>query len=312
MGTHGHQTLTPLLAAVLLSLCSGAAARPTTSSKCASAEHRRLDFWVGDWDAYDVGGSDKPVARVRVDVILGGCALREAYEGTDGLVGESFTTYDASRKLWHQTWVTNSGQLLKIEGRFQGNSLTLQGPRLSPDGREEVVRGVWRPLPQDGGVRETAHTSADRGSTWRPWFDILFRRHKGESAMSDASEADRAATKTLTRLNQEYVDAFMKADVGWYRDHLADDFVCIDSSGSVLDKEAFLRDTSGGPGVGAYKLEDVRVRMFGPVALVHATGVFTRPDGTTGTSRYTDVWALRDGKWKTVSAQITRIPSSPK
>jgi ketosteroid isomerase-like protein len=310
MGTSGRRTLTPLAAALLLiSLCSGAVAQ-TPTSKCASAEHRKLDFWVGDWDAYDVGGGDKPSAGVRVDVILGGCALREVYEGADGLVGESFTIYDSSRKLWHQTWVTNRGQLLAIEGRFQGTSLTLQGPRISPEGRKEIVRGVW--TREDGGVRETAHTSADRGATWRPWFDILFRRHAGGSATSDTSETDRSAITTLTRLNQEYVDAFMKADVNWYRDHLADDFVCIDSSGSVLDKEAFLRDTAGGPGVTAYKLEEVRVRMFGPMALVHATGVFTRPDGTSGTSRYTDVWALRNGNWKTVAAQITRIPGSPK
>jgi ketosteroid isomerase-like protein len=309
METDGRRTLTPLLAAVLLiSLRSGAGAQPPTSSKCSSAEHRSLDFWVGDWDAYDVGGGDKPSARVRVDVILDGCALREVYEGADGLAGESFTIYDASRKLWHQTWVTNRGQLLEIEGRFQGSSLTLQGPRISPEGREEIVRGVW--TREDGGVRETAHTSADRGATWRPWFDILFRRHGGGSATSDTSETDRSAMETLTRLNQEYVDAFMKADVDWYRDHLADDFVCIDSSGTVLDKEAFLRDTAGGPGVTAYKLEEVRVRMFGPFALVHARGAFTRPDGTAGTSRYTDVWALQDGKWKTVAAQITRIPSS--
>ena len=241
----------------LTGLCSGAAAQPPNSSKCAGGEHRRLDFWVGDWDAFDVGGSDKPSARVRVDVILSGCALREVYEGADGLVGESFTTYDASRQLWHQTWVTNRGQLLQIEGRFQGGSLTLQGPRRSPDGREEIVRGVW--TPEDGGVRETAHTSADKGKTWRPWFDILFRRHKGESAASDTSETDRYAAKTLTRLNQEYVDAFLKADVGWYRDHLADDFVCIDSTGSVLDKEAFLRDTAGGPGVTTYRLAPARV-----------------------------------------------------
>ena len=47
-------------------------------------------------------------------------------------------------------------------------------------------------------------------------------------------------------------------------------------------------------------------------AVVQARGEFVRPDGTTGTSRYTDVWALQDGKWKTVSAQITRIQVPPK
>ena len=130
--------------------------------------------------------------------------------------------------------------------------------------------------------------------------------------MPDISEADRAATTTLARLNQGYVDAFMKADVGWYRDNLAEDFLCTESDGSILGREEFLRDAGHGPDVATYTLTDVRVRIYGNVGLVHATGVFTRRDGSTGTSRYTDVWAMMDGRWKTVSAQITRIQGSPK
>jgi hypothetical protein len=130
--------------------------------------------------------------------------------------------------------------------------------------------------------------------------------------MPDASEVDRSPTKILTRLNQGYVDAFMKADVDWYRDNLAEDFLCTESDGSVLGREEFLRDAARGPDVATYTIKDVRVRIYGNVGLVHATGVFTRRDGSTGTSRYTDVWALMDRRWKTVSAQITRIQSSPK
>jgi ketosteroid isomerase-like protein len=300
-----------LVAVVLLSGLGGAAsAAPAPSpSKCSSAEHRRLDFWVGDWDVFEVGGGDRPIARARIDVILDGCALREVYDQTDGLVGQSFTTWDSSRKLWHQTWVTNGGALLQIDGNFEGDSLTLQGPRLSAAGRKEVVRGVWKR--QGDGVREVAHTSTDAGRSWKPWFDVLFRPH-GEGAAAGGTSEDVAATETLTRLNQEYVDAFLKSDVGWYRDHLAEDFVCIVSDGSVLDREAFLRDAAAGPGVTGYILKEVRIRTYGPVAVVQARGEFTRADATTGTSRYTDVWALQDGKWKTVSAQITRIQSPKK
>lgn len=129
--------------------------------------------------------------------------------------------------------------------------------------------------------------------------------------MGATSRTHRTATQTLTRLNQDYVDAFLKADVAWYRDNLADDFLCTEPDGSVLGREEFLRDAARGPDVATYRLRDVRVRIFGNVGLVHATGVFTRRDGTSGTSRYTDVWALMDGKWKTVSAQITRIQGPP-
>lgn len=111
---------------------------------------------------------------------------------------------------------------------------------------------------------------------------------------------------TLRHLNGEYVRSFMEADVEWYRQNLAGDFQVIDSDGAELDKAAFLIQTAKGPDVAAYKLDKVNVRFYGDVALVQATGIFTRKDGSTGTSRYTDIY-VRDGKdWKVVSAQITR------
>ena len=111
--------------------------------------------------------------------------------------------------------------------------------------------------------------------------------------------------KSLTELNVQYVDSFMKADVEWYRQHLADEFICIESDGSLLDKSQFLRRTADGPGVQSYRLQDARIRIYGDVGLVHGLGMFTRLDGTTGTSRYTDVYAKVDGAWKAISAQIT-------
>jgi ketosteroid isomerase-like protein len=110
---------------------------------------------------------------------------------------------------------------------------------------------------------------------------------------------------TLRELNERYVASFMHADVAWYDTHLTDDFVCIESNGAMLDKPAFLRQTAAGPGVRSYDLEEARIRLFGDMALVHGKGTFTRRDGTTGTSRYTDVYARIDGAWKAVSAQIT-------
>ena len=121
-----------------------------------------------------------------------------------------------------------------------------------------------------------------------------------ESAMQTSDE------KTLARLNQEYVNAFMNADVEWYREHLADEFVVIESDGSVLNKDQFLRNTVKGPDVADYKLHEVDIRIYGSAAVVRATGVWMREDGSMGMSRYTDVYVQKNGGWKTVSAQITR------
>jgi hypothetical protein len=143
---------------------------------CTAPEYHQLDFWIGDWDAFDVDNPTIPVARTRVDRILDGCVLREQYDGTDGHSGQSFSIYDATRKVWHQSWVTNRGQLLVIEGGMQSGEMVLSGVDHTVDGLERQIRGIWKPANQ--GVRETAVISTDGGKTWKPWFDLIFRPHK--------------------------------------------------------------------------------------------------------------------------------------
>jgi len=248
---------------VCLGRTSDTVTNAATAAPCAAPEYRRLDFWAGDWDAYDVGKGDKPVARTRVDVILGGCAVREIYEQTDGLVGQSFTTYDGPRKLWHQTWVTNRGQLLTIEGRFQGDRLTLQGPQLSSDGHEAIVRGVW--TPQDGGVREICQTSADGGATWRPLFDIVFRHHPilGGSPGNDVD--------TVAALDTEYQAAVKGNDVATIGRILADDFVLVTGRGRTYSKADLLEEARNKSSVYEHQEEiEQKVRVWGDTAVVTA------------------------------------------
>ena len=119
-------------------------------------------------------------------------------------------------------------------------------------------------------------------------------------------EPDKSDLTTLERLNQEYVDAFMNADIDRYDEHLAEDFVCVESDGSVLNKIQFLSNTVKGPDVIDYKLHEVDVRIYGNAALVRATGVWIKEEGSMGMSRYTDVYIRTNNEWKAVSAQITR------
>ena len=95
-------------------LLTFALALTTAALPCSTPAHRAFDFWAGDWDGYDVGAEQVKAARVTVEIALDGCALYEVYEGTNGLVGRSLSAYDAGRGAWHQTWVTNRGQLLEL------------------------------------------------------------------------------------------------------------------------------------------------------------------------------------------------------
>lgn len=164
-----------ILAETLLSTASFG---PTAviSPLCAAPEYREFDFWLGDWDAFDVDNPGVKIARTRVDRILDGCVLREVYEGADGHEGQSFSIYDMSRKVWHQSWVTNLGELLVIEGKIQAGEMVLTGVDHPGGVEERHVRGTWKRV--GGGVREIAIISTDGGKSWKPWFDLTFRPHK--------------------------------------------------------------------------------------------------------------------------------------
>ena len=152
-----------------------AASPAAPAAPCTAPEYRQLDFWLGDWDTFEPDGSGPSQARNRVTAILGGCVIHERYEQADGLTGESFSIYDASRKVWHQTWVTNRGRLLIIEGSFQNGEMFMTGVDY-PNGTERHIRGTWKPIP--GGVSEIAATSTDSAKIWTPWFDLVFSPHK--------------------------------------------------------------------------------------------------------------------------------------
>ena len=51
---------------------------------------------------------------------------------------------------------------------------------------------------------------------------------------------------------------------------------------------------------------EVRVRVLGDIAIIHARTKYTTANGEQRNGRYTDVWARRDGKWLAVSAHLTR------
>lgn len=157
---------------------TGARARPAAHNPapgCSAPVYRQFDFFAGDWDTYEVGDTSRIIARNRVTPMLGGCAIREVYEQHDGLVGESFSTFDPSRRVWHQSWVTNRGQLLLLDGGLQGGRMVLSGVEWRAAGDSAILRGTWIRAGAD--VREIAERSTDGGKTWTPVFDILFRPH---------------------------------------------------------------------------------------------------------------------------------------
>lgn len=256
------------------------AAETAPEASCATAKYRQFDFWAGDWDVFDVGGLT-PVAHARVDLILNGCVLREDYQGSDGHQGQSFTIYDAPRGVWHQSWVTNRGELLEIEGTIKDGEAVLTGK----DNRKgALVRGVWKP--ENGDVRETAVTSTDGGKTWAPWFDLTFRRKT--SAIGDA-ETSAGDKKMIAALDTQYQAAVKENDAETMDHILADDFTLVTGSGKTYSKSDLLAEARSGRV--HYERQDDRnqtVRVWGDTAVI--TAVLAEKGTDDGKPFDEDVW----------------------
>ena len=119
-----------------------------------------------------------------------------------------------------------------------------------------------------------------------------------------ATEDDLQA---LSCLNETYIDCVVTADAERFAAILADDFVCSNPDGTLIDRDEFLRRTRSATPLQSMAIDDVRIRVLGSVAIIHARTTYVLGNGQQGAGRYTDVWALRGGAWLAVSAHVTRL-----
>jgi len=277
-------------------LRAGPAALPESAQEqsCSAPEYRQFDFWVGDWDVFDVEDPATPVAHTRVDRILNGCVILEDYRDTGAMRGMSFSTYEPAKKMWHQSWVTNRGAWLVIDGKFESGEVVLSG---MDNAKAGLVRGTWKAV--DGGVRETAVISGDSGKTWKPWFDLMFRPAAESARVKDE--------KTVAALDTEYQAAVKKNDAATMARILADDFLLVTGHGKNYTKADLLDEARSGRVVYEHQEEiSQSVRVIGDTAVVTAK---LWEKGTDSSKPFdyvlwfSDTYVRTAGGWKYVAGQ---------
>jgi ketosteroid isomerase-like protein len=122
-------------------------------------------------------------------------------------------------------------------------------------------------------------------------------------AIETATPAD---LEVLEQLNRDYIRSVQTSDVRRFDEILAEDFVCSNPDGSLVDRAGFLAQTARPVAISNLEALDVRIRIMGEVAIIHARTAYTQPDGRAGAGRYTDIWARRQGRWLAVAAHVTR------
>jgi hypothetical protein len=142
------------------------------SATCSSPAHRAFDFWIGQWQVKQSDG--KVAGSNRIDREYGGCLLHEHYTTARGYSGESLNIYDASRKVWHQSWVDSDGLLLLLEGGIRDGKMVLEGQTVGEDSKITKHRITWTPN-RDGSVRQFWESTDDKGN-WVTAFDGLYVR----------------------------------------------------------------------------------------------------------------------------------------
>jgi ketosteroid isomerase-like protein len=110
----------------------------------------------------------------------------------------------------------------------------------------------------------------------------------------------------LTVLNRDYVASVQNSDVKRFDEILAQDFYCTNPDKSLVDRTEFLKQTAVPVTIRNLIADDVKIRVIGDFAIIHAATRYTTADGKQASGRYTDCWARQDGRWLAVSAHVSR------
>ena len=125
-------------------------------------------------------------------------------------------------------------------------------------------------------------------------------------------QAPHSAESEVVQSERAWSEAFLRHDLPAISRLLADDFVGIDGRGVVSDKAAELEEAkplapeSTAPALLNEELSDVRVRIYGDVAILTAVNTARFSDSTIRYRR-TTVWVRRGDRWQCVSFHGSRI-----
>jgi ketosteroid isomerase-like protein len=127
-----------------------------------------------------------------------------------------------------------------------------------------------------------------------------------------ASAADKTSTeKTLIQMENDWTKAAVANDTAALGKILADDWVGQGPTGVGTKAEVLADMKSGDFKVSSATMGEVKVRIFGDVAVVTGSNdekSSYKGKDTSGHYIWTDVFVKRSGKWQAVASQSTLLP----
>lgn len=146
---------------------------------------RAFDFWVGEWDVY-VSGTTQRAGESRIDRVSGGCAILENWTGNSSILappsdGKSLNFVDPATRKWRQVWMGSGGGLTTYEdGEYRDGALRFVYDNVTPRGRVKGRFMFFNLGPNR--VRQLQESTPDEGKSWQTVYDFIYvRRGSGES-----------------------------------------------------------------------------------------------------------------------------------
>jgi ketosteroid isomerase-like protein len=131
------------------------------------------------------------------------------------------------------------------------------------------------------------------------------------SARRSTGPEQDAVKQELIKVENDWKQAVVKRDATTLRRLYADDYMSTDSEGMVWNKAEDVEiDTTGVSQITAYNLDDLKVRLYGDVAVVTGRGTSKgtlHGRAASAQTRFTDVFVKRDARWQCVATQTTPI-----
>ena len=119
---------------------------------CSSKEYKQFDFWLGNWDVFDV--KNKLIGTNRIVKMANACAIQENWASNTGpSLGTSYNYYKAQDKSWNQLWIDNAGGSLELKGKKIQNKMILKSA-LVTDKNDSYFNQITWTENQDGTVEQ--------------------------------------------------------------------------------------------------------------------------------------------------------------
>ena len=102
---------------------------------------------------------------------------------TGRFTGMSMNFYDRATGKWHQSWMSNGGGAVYLEGGLNENGEMVMTDADLPVSATtgSINRVTWTPN-ADGSVRQHWQVSQDGGESWATSFDGMYRLRAEEAA----------------------------------------------------------------------------------------------------------------------------------